>query len=173
MYEICSDRADLDFYTHVVIFLHLQAKLRDLTRVRFMCGRPWDHLPITHPPLLSVARPALSVGKHSGPEHNACHTFSAESIGMHNVSRHYKASSITKGIQTNLRWWKCGSPRVTTRHLESLPISSSPRHSSHDRCRRLGNNCHYRDDRSSLRWKQWKMHAILSVPSPVTARTCS
>ena len=29
--------------------------------VRFKCGQPLDHLPTTHPPLLSVARPALSV----------------------------------------------------------------------------------------------------------------
>ena len=31
------------------------------SRVRFHRGWLWDHLPITHPPLPSVARPALSV----------------------------------------------------------------------------------------------------------------
>ena len=40
---------------------------RTSRRVRFKWRRPWDHLLITHPPLLSVARPAPGVGKQCVP----------------------------------------------------------------------------------------------------------
>ena len=65
MHEICSDRVDLKDCCNYLWLLFTRKAERMTRRVRFQCGRPRDHLLITHPPLLSVERPALSVGKHS------------------------------------------------------------------------------------------------------------
>ena len=64
MHEICSDIVDLkDFCSYLWLFT---SKAESRTSwVRFQCGRPWDHLPITHLSFLSVERPAMSKGKHS------------------------------------------------------------------------------------------------------------
>ena len=67
MHEICSDRVNLKDFSNYLCLFTSNAESRT-SRVRRQCGRPGDHRPITHQPLLSeqyIARLGMSVLKHS------------------------------------------------------------------------------------------------------------